>query len=389
MSLVLSGAALALPASSSGGHCDENGCWPKYFLLGAQKAATTSVFQMLDDAKMICGATHYSSSNFMYKETHFLDLYFNEDKTQYTSLYRRTDRCDGSNFMDATPNYLFDYDGPDRLQYMLPQVWLPEVKFMAILREPISRDLSIYNMVKEEWMAETVKTDVLTAGSVKNLLCKDGTTGFPSYDESVTCKVNHWNSHCNTDGQHMQAYARCAFDQENVDSGNRNRLTDGMYDAQIHRYMQRFKRHQLLILQFEDMLSNQPAYIEKIVSFLGLSRAGPMPTSIPKDNGDSFNGKVTAISCRTRHKLQELFDPWNDWLYESLRQDAHLKFRPAEEVDFPPFVAPSCEVDERQHESRARNLTAVLIERELTTSSKRKSSKGSKDATAAKGSLKP
>ena len=40
--------------------CDDQGCWPKLFIIGTQKGATTSLFQLLHSAGGACG----SISNF-------------------------------------------------------------------------------------------------------------------------------------------------------------------------------------------------------------------------------------------------------------------------------------------------------------------------------------
>ena len=36
--------------------CDEQGCWPKLFILGTQKGATTSLFQLLHNEGSACGS---------------------------------------------------------------------------------------------------------------------------------------------------------------------------------------------------------------------------------------------------------------------------------------------------------------------------------------------
>jgi hypothetical protein len=254
--------------------------------------------------------------------------------------------------MDATPNYLFDHDVPARMAeffQLMPAPVLPHLRMMAVLREPISRDLSIYNMFKSQWMAEEVKTDQIDAGSVLRALCKDGATGFPTYREAVSCMVDEWHSRCLKSGvTHMDAYEECAYDDTNLKGGRRNRLTDGMYAAQLHRHGKGMPRKHLLVLQFESMLDDQPGYIAKMIAFLGLP-SSPLLTEIPKDNTQAFPGKVEKISCDTLKSLNGVFRSWNKMLYTRLAEEQAAGNVPSQEPELKEFEEPSCSTEEAVH----------------------------------------
>lgn len=345
--------------SSSGSSismCDDSGnCFPRYYLLGAQKAGTTSVFQMLSAADLICGATANDPNSYKYKEAHFFDLNYVADASKYAALYPTSSKCDGSNFMDATPNYLFDHDVPTRMSELfklMPSSLLPHMRMIAILREPISRDLSIYNMFKSQWMAEKVKTDTVDAGSVLRSLCKDGTTGFPTYHEAVKCMADEWHDKCKPGHENQDAYELCAYDKSNLAGGRRNRLTDGMYDAQLNRHGKGMPRSHLLVLQFEQMLDNQPKYIANLISFMGLPEH-PELTEIPKDNTQAFPGKVETIRCDTLKALHGVFTPWNQQLYTRLEKEHSDGSAPADEPKFAQFTAPTCAEEEQINDGAA------------------------------------
>ena len=52
--------------------CGDEGCWPSMYLVGAQKASTTALFQLLRTSSGICGATARPGSfpAASYKEVH-------------------------------------------------------------------------------------------------------------------------------------------------------------------------------------------------------------------------------------------------------------------------------------------------------------------------------
>lgn len=250
--------------------------------------------------------------------------------------------------MDATPNYLFDHDVPTRMAELfklMPATMLPHMRMMAVLREPISRDLSIYNMFKSQWMSEKVKTDTVDAGSVLRSLCKDGSTGFPTYHEAVKCMADEWHDKCIPGNSAEDAYEKCAYDKSNLAGGRRNRLTDGMYDAQLNRHGKGMPRSHLLVLQFEQLLGDQPTYIAKMISFLGLP-ASPQLTTLPSDNTQAFPGKVETIRCDTLKAMHKVFTPWNTQLYARLEKERSDGLAPSDEPKFEHFTAPSCSSEE-------------------------------------------
>ena len=87
---------------------------------------------------------------------------------------------------------LRDYDVSGRLYGLLlanaPQI-LPKIRMIAILREPISRDLSNYNMLKELWANRPTKMDATPQGRISDKFCQDASVDFPSYHEGTACKV--------------------------------------------------------------------------------------------------------------------------------------------------------------------------------------------------------
>jgi hypothetical protein len=145
--------------------CEERGCWPTLYLIGAQQTATTSIFNMLQQNQLICGHTsEIGHEDHRIKETHFFDepTYWNGEwddvlngtdaLRNYLSGYRK-ENCKAGVHMDATPSYLREYQGPTRMKHTIPiSIQMNKMRMLVVLREPISRDLSYYNMMHGLWI---------------------------------------------------------------------------------------------------------------------------------------------------------------------------------------------------------------------------------------------
>ena len=108
--------------------CDKSGCFPRFFLIGAQKAATTSLYSFLHDDGYVCGATIHEQmpkllKEIAEKEPHFFDpTVFGEHHTpeKYRSLYpngscKTIAGAPSTAFMDATPRYMRSWLAPQRI----------------------------------------------------------------------------------------------------------------------------------------------------------------------------------------------------------------------------------------------------------------------------------
>lgn len=103
------------------------GSLPSALLIGAQKAGTTSLFDALTRHQDIVGSKM--------KEVHFADKNWQRGLGWYKKCFPQTSRIT----IEATPNYLF---APFAAKRMLQAV--PDVRCIAILRNPIERAYSHY-----------------------------------------------------------------------------------------------------------------------------------------------------------------------------------------------------------------------------------------------------
>jgi hypothetical protein len=246
--------------------------------------------------------------------------------------------------------------------------WSSAVKVVAILREPVQRDLSMYNHIKHDWYnhPESIGagyTDLLCAGPSEFF--------FPRYATSVDCQVTHWNERC-TDGVDGGtgadgAYFKCAtyMDERTlpyVEGGyvGHNRLTQGMYYKQVEAYALKFGREHTLILDYDRLVGpEQGKAIESVVKFFCLpyQKNAASLAEMPEDNSLDFPNKVRNVTCAVRDKLNAIFAPYNKKLDEWVRTAHDEKAAPHHEPAWKGFEPAPC-----FHSAKADEAEEILFE---------------------------
>jgi hypothetical protein len=170
--------------------------------IGAQKTCTSWVYACLYEHPEICAPI---------KEMHFFSRpRFQEGKAWYESHFLKCDP--GKQCGEFSTSYLYSQEAAERMHTLYP-----EVKIIAILRNPIERAYSQYN-------------NAIKAGEIAK------TVTFDEYKES----------------------------EPSV-------LEQGMYTKQLERYLALFPREQMLILISEDSKKDPQAFIQGIYAFLGVN----------------------------------------------------------------------------------------------------------------------
>jgi sulfotransferase family protein len=195
----------------------------RYLIIGGTtKAATTSLFFYLKEHPQVCAAN--------WKEVRF----FLDDAYPLKSKYRLADglekyadfyaHCSGNKLrVEATPDYLYSAGTPCKIQDALPRV-----KFLFILREPVSRLISWYRFAKQN---DDIASDVSFAEYVRQLVRDEGQEGRP---------------------QHMLA------------------LEQGRYARCLKSYFEVFGRERLHVAFYEEFQQGPAAVLEDICLFAGI-----------------------------------------------------------------------------------------------------------------------
>lgn len=172
---------------------------------------------------------------------------------------------------------------------------MDSVKIIVILREPVSRELSLYNHLAfecrrlgtaesgaripcgYEWHRQVEKSD----GSVM------------SFDDFVLERS-------------IPAFGR--------DAGPGRSTRHGMYALHLRQWFDLFDREQILVLSYDEMLNHPETFQGRIQTFLGHKISGRMNPS----NVNDSSHKVRHPTPEAKEALLSVLSPLNSKLYELL-----------------------------------------------------------------------
>lgn len=250
---------------------------PEAIIIGAQKAATGSLYSHLLSHPKIKGASK--------KEVHFFDN--DEDFFKGVEFYKShfpklsaTEIC-----IEASPRYLYHPEVPARMLKLLGK----DVKLIVSLREPIERAFSAWNMYKQ--MADDaqyidklkLKEQLYPNLKMFSTLYKDGFSTF----KHVINQENEWH-------------------ENGIDVLEPSMIRRGFYVEQIKRWMNYFEEKNFFFLNYEaikDPISANNT-LKDIVSFLGLDSSKiNIDVSIYHNKRNYSSG----IDSNTKNKLTDIY----------------------------------------------------------------------------------
>jgi hypothetical protein len=206
---------------------------PNAVILGAQKAGTTTLFDLL--------ARHPFVLTSCIKEVHFFDLQQARGLDWYRAhfpLARQAENLGSPGLhpvvLEASPYYLFHPAVPARLTRVLPHA-----RLIVLLRDPVARAWSHYWHERTrgyEWRspeAALARESLRLAGEEERLLAD----------------------------QKYQSHAHRHFSY----------VGRSRYAAQLERWFAHFPREQVLVLRSEDLFSCPATIVTKVLRFLGLA----------------------------------------------------------------------------------------------------------------------
>lgn len=210
-----------------------------FLIAGAQKCGTTAVFSALSTHPDICPSNP--------KEVHFFDTdeFFRDTSPDYTP-YHNHFKPDTLNSLygEATPSYLYWRTTPSRIQ-----AYNPEIKIIIILRNPVERAYSHWNMSVLKGREPLSFRKALDAESARLAASATG-----------QCKPYSY-------------------------------MDRGFYSLQLARYIDAFPARNLLILRHEDLLTDFTQSHRHICKFLKISMPEEIP--IPKKHNLPYKESIT------------------------------------------------------------------------------------------------
>mmetsp|Transcript_36776 Transcript_36776/g.54966 ORF Transcript_36776/g.54966 Transcript_36776/m.54966 type:complete len:406 (-) Transcript_36776:144-1361(-) len=323
---------------------------PNVLLIGVQKSGTTSLAMWLEQVGGVCmSEVQPGEPSFYKKEAHYFShghsvenhIYDLDHAKMYARRFAHCCAEQNTAFsdvlaLDATPSTVLF---PKRVRSTFDSVdptgeLAKRVKFIIILREPISRELSTYNHYAfncREYLQYGPKyTD------------KHNRTYFRS------CSAEVWNSEM----KRMKKFSEFIDDVtlENAQfvpepdplaESPCREMNRGLYADFLREWFSIFDREQILVLSQEELVSDEGSFLNRVHSFLGLSSSIDN-FSLHHTNSKDDGHKVEAILCSDEEKLDQVFDPLNEDLYRLLEE---YPGPPMEQRPFQRFVKPNCTVE--------------------------------------------
>ena len=255
------------------------GVSPTFLIIGAQKSGTTSLFSYLTVHPAVVGSTR--------KEVHYFDRkYFRMKPEKYRSFFQPPERGLGDRlfrrgrpqFGEATPYYLFFPHAPARAA-----AFNPELKLIAVLRDPVDRAYSSYQQRVRRGREPLSFEEAIEREEERIGADLEKTLADPTY----------WS----------WPLRDCSY------------VARGRYLEQLERWLEHFPRERLLVLSSDDLEDDPAAVVATCFEFLGvpLLRA----ESYPRLHSFSYE----PMRPETREKLAAYFAEPNRRLYEFLGRD--------------------------------------------------------------------
>jgi len=290
---------------------------PDVQLIGAQKSGTSSLAWTLFEKHGVCNYKRLNEKDSK-KEVHFFNKPENFQKGLgfYSGLF---EHCFKKKMlsMDATPSYLQPgiarkvYEAYDSVGQA------KTLKIIATLREPVSRELSMYNHQlrkylenKKSWARYTIerKDTGSGGGGIRNFTEFVNEVSLPSIEKG-----------------------RCY----------------GLYGKHLEEWFEHFDRKtQILVLSFDELVNDEKTYVQRVLNFLFPEKEKQLLRRNTVLKRNRYNNKIKKSDCSDHTKLATAFAKHNEDFYELLESNPGPEM---EQRPFPRFQpAGQCEEEEDQ-----------------------------------------
>lgn len=248
---------------------------PDFIIIGAQKAGTTSLYDYLAQHNQVKMSTPL-------KEVHYFSYDYSKGANWYRSNFPIVINKSKKHILvgEASPYYLYHPHSAKRIKDLLP-----DIKLIAILRNPTDRAISHYFHELRH--------------NTENLPIKDALDREEARIEPELKKMQqdeNWESKIH---QNQSYKAR------------------GRYDEQLSRYFDLFNRDNILILTSDDVFKNTKNCISIICKFLKIDNNIESIDTTPKNIGHNKEEVETEVY----QYLNDYFKSENEKLSKSINQE--------------------------------------------------------------------
>ena len=192
-----------------------------FFIVGAPKAGTTSLYHYLDEHYDICMSSDKEPNYFSDEELHEQRMYYGKSRVETLDIYHSLfDKHSESKIKgEASVSYLFYNKVPKKIKE-----YNPNAKIIIMLRNPSHRAFSHYLMDRRLGLV------------------------YDSFDDVIDKKSNHKNANL--------------FYQQYIQVGQ--------YASQVKRYLECFDRENILFIDYEEFREDITHVMNRVYQFLNV-----------------------------------------------------------------------------------------------------------------------
>lgn len=266
------------------------------FIIGAQKCGTSTLYDNLIKYDSIHGGKIKEKNYFSHESLFQKGTVWYHNLFPKVSVFYRLPKT--HYFLDASPSYLAHKDAADKiLKYN------PEAKFIVMMRNPIDRAFSAWNMYRQmNLLGDKEKMGLfekhIKGSSVereKLFLYLINSKEFPSFETMIEDEIN----------------------DSSIDSWKfPGILSRGIYYNQIEYYMSLFDSSQFFFIFSEDFKVNKPIVLSELMCFLNL-QINSSSEFLKDTHIREYKHKMAP---ETRAKLIDFFSPPNEKLFDLINK---------------------------------------------------------------------
>ena len=241
---------------------------PDFIIAGVQKGGTSSLYRYLEQ--------HPDTKMPFRKQLHFFDRSWHRGFKHYQAAFPLRLFSKGKITGEATPYYFIHPRVAERIAQSLP-----DVKIILMFRNPISRAYSHYQMKKDQ-----------------------GWEPLATFEEAIEAEPGRiepeWHKLQADPRYYSKTYRNFSYIQR------------GYYAQFLKEWYKHFPKDQILIMESNEFFADPMGNLRRVYAFLGLPDF--QPPSLKAYNSREYQ----PINADTRQKLEEMFRPHNEALFELL-----------------------------------------------------------------------
>jgi hypothetical protein len=264
---------------------------PNFLIIGAQKAGTTSLHYYLHQHPLLQGALDKEVSFFSTERNFQLDV--NWYHSQFKDV-RNPFPNKKTLFFESTPEYIYYKKALERIYN-----YNKDLKLILILREPVSRAYSAWNMFRDfKSRPNGIPESLINDKSSQLYEELYDSKSFPSFEQAI-----------DNESQKISKNSNCP---------EPSFIRRGMYVEQIKFLFSLFDKSQILILDFDELQTNKAKTLNNVLSFLDLENFDWDKNSSHKSyNKRPYTSKIDKI---TKSNLETFYKPYNEELFKLIHQ---------------------------------------------------------------------